>query len=85
MRKLASTLLAGAVVSLVSNDALANTKAPSGGAHPRPPMGGAGQPHSGPYAGHSANSPWKQNCYWLPTVSNGSVSGLQQVCNWVKK
>jgi hypothetical protein len=33
--------------------------------------------HHNYYAGYT-------KCYWLPTVSNGSVSGLEQKCIWVK-
>ncbi len=80
-----AVLAFGAVVSLASNQALANTNGPSsgGGAAPH-------RPHQPTASQKSYYDPLKrarsaQKCYWLPTVSNGTVTGLHSVCNWVKK
>ncbi len=80
-----AVLAFGAVVSLASNQALANTKGSSGS--------GGGPPHR-PYQPTPGQKTYynpldrarsAQKCYWLPTVSNGTVTGLHSVCNWVKK
>jgi hypothetical protein len=38
--------------------------------------------NNGNYHGHQGRL--AEYCYWLPTVSNGSVSGLKPVCYWTK-
>jgi hypothetical protein len=84
---LAAVALAAAV-SLTSSDALANTKAPSGPA-PGSNRGQASQKSGGYYYSpydhrmhHYYDKPVAQKkCYWLPTVANGTVTGLHQVCS----
>jgi hypothetical protein len=90
--KLATASLAllalGAVVALGSGQAVANTKGPTTHNPPGPP--GAGQHPAGGAATHPNRGhydPFKYSrehlkCYWLPTVSNGSISGLEQKCIW---
>ncbi len=82
-----AVLAFGAVVSLASSQALANTKGPSGG--------GGGATHHRPHQPTPGQKPYYYNpldrahsgqkCYWLPTISNGTVTGLHSVCHWVKK
>jgi hypothetical protein len=96
MTKAAAVLALGAVVTLVSNAALANTKGPSGPV--RHGGGGVGgqaghNPHNpnghrpyDPPAGYHKLHPVvnKQVCYWLPTIGGGTVTGLEQKCYWTK-
>ena len=43
-------------------------------------------PGCSPYYHHRPCSPpvyhGTQHCYYLPTVANGRVTGVEQVCNW---
>jgi hypothetical protein len=79
--------LATLTLTLGLGAAQANTKGPSSPPQHPPHGGGAAtqgsnwQPHWRPY-GYN-NHKTHQNCYWLPTVSNGNLSGLEQKCIWV--
>jgi hypothetical protein len=81
--KLATAALAAAVASLTIGSALANTKGPSSPPS-RPPIvgGGPGQTgyHTMPHHFDMRGKKFTRDCYYLPTVTNGSVSGLQKTC-----
>ena len=76
-----------AVVSFAHGTVQAKTTGPgAGGSPPYRPHGaytGSRDPsrHPGGIAGQRPSV----KCYWLPTVSNGTVTGLHQVCNSVMK
>jgi hypothetical protein len=83
-------LAVGAVVVLASSAGLANTKGPSG---PVRHGNGAGAQspypyhhhHGGPYIPPPTSGtgilPMAKRCYYLPAISGGTVTGLDQVCN----
>jgi hypothetical protein len=62
-----------AAVSLASSAALANTKGTGAGGGQRPAPGGA--------AGQKSEPRVQKKCYWLPTVANGTVTGVHAVCS----
>jgi hypothetical protein len=73
---------AATVASLAIGSALANTKGPSGPPH-RPSTGPQYYHHSyygRPYYPGQHVEKLTTECYYLPTVSNGSVSGLEKKC-----
>ena len=82
--RLATAAFAAAIASLAISSALANTKGPSGPPS-RPSMGGApaqapGPHYYGPHHYYTGGTKFTVDCYYLPTVSNGSVSGLEKHC-----
>jgi hypothetical protein len=86
MTKTSIVAAALAVLALSIGAAQANTKGPSAPPKARPVAGnGAGQQHAGgpkyydPFYRHH-----RTKCYWLPTMANGAVTGLEQKCIWVK-
>jgi hypothetical protein len=79
-----ATLAFSAIASLVIAPAAANTRVPF---HKPTHPASASATGSGPKAGHNsaprATTDGKKStgdCYYLPTVTNGSVSGLEKHC-----
>jgi hypothetical protein len=76
---LATAAFAAAVTSFLIGSALANTKGPSG---PPPPRRRAPTPapqYGRPYHAGQHVEKLTTECYYLPTISNGSVSGLEEM------
>lgn len=83
--KITFVIAALAAFTLGAGIAEANTTGPS--SPPRiPHPGGAAskgtQNHWRPHNSYAGQ--YQQKCYWLPTMSNGSLSGLEEKCIWVK-
>jgi len=79
MSKKLAIVAAGVALVLSIGAAQANTKPPSPAPRPHP-GGAASQANNINHYNHFHNRQTQWKCYWLPTVNNGSVSGLEQKC-----